>query len=314
MLAIALAGIVAACGSDDAADTSASPATPDSTVCSPQVEPGVVRESATVDGTERTWQLAMPDGEAFGIIVDLHGTGGTIDVQDAITRLSEEGTERGYVVITPQAEENPARWTVPGIPGPDDVAFVEFLLDDVREKTCATGPAFATGKSSGAAMVTQLACETELFAAVAPVAGINLYRRCPTGSPISVLTFHGTEDTWVPFEGPDGWEEVEAETDTFFIGDPAASVEAFARRADCEEEPTTTEIGTDTTLLEWECRDGREIVSYQFEGAGHTHPGELARAAYKELGVEGIGENSITVEGTEVMLDFFDRTRAALGG
>ena len=280
------------------------------TRCSDSLEPGVVEESGEFDGRLRSWRLAVPS-DPVGIIFSFHGTGGSIEAQDAITNLSAEGTARGYVVVTPQGLEAPERWTVPGIPGPDDISFVSDLLAQVRQRGCIDGPAFATGHSSGASMSTQLACETDLFTGVAPVAGVSLYRRCPTGQPISVLSYHGTEDNWVPYEGPDGWEEDEANDEGYFIGDPVSSMASFAERAGCDPDPSSEPLGDDTTVLVWSCPDGHRVEFYTVEGAGHSHPGQHARDTYRSLGnLSRVEKTTATFDGTAVMLDFFDSVRS----
>jgi len=280
------------------------------TDCDSAFATGVTQVEGTVSGADRSWQVAVPSDDPVGLIIDLHGTGGTIEAQDTLTRLSVEGAARGYVVVTPQGLENPARWTVPGIPGPDDVGFISELVADVRTEVCIDGPVFATGKSSGAAMATQLACETDLFTGIAPVAGINLYRRCPEGQPVSVLTFHGTEDGWVPYEGPDGWEQVEQMPDTFFIGDTAAAVAAFLERGNCDDASGDREIGSDTSVKQWSCPNGHRVAFYTIEGGGHTHPGAHARQVYEDAGlVDSVGHTTDSFDGTDVMLDFFDSVR-----
>jgi polyhydroxybutyrate depolymerase len=290
--------------------TTEAPSTTEAPGCTSSLAAGVTQEAGTVADVDRTWQLAVPTDHPVGLIVDLHGTGGTIESQDTITRLSDEGTARGYVVVTPQGLEIPARWTVPGIPGPDDVAFITELVTGIADVGCLDGPMFVTGKSSGAAMTSQLACESNLFTGAAPIGGIALYRRCPEGEPVSVITFHGTEDAWVPYEGPEGWEEVELMAETFFIGDTAETVAAFASRAGCDDATSIAELGEDTTLEEWSCPDGHRVAFYTIEGGGHTHPGAHARQVYEDAElVDSVGHTTDTFDGTEVILDFFDSVR-----
>ena len=279
--------------------------------CEPTLTPGIHQEEGRMGEEVRRWQVSVPADVPRGVIFDFHGTSGTIEFQDATTRLSSDGARRGYVVVTPQGERNPARWTVPAIPGPDDVLFVTELLAYVRDRVCVGGPAFATGRSSGAAMSTQLACETDLFLGIAPVAGIGLYRRCPTGDPVSVLTYHGTEDEWVPLEGRPGWEEDEAIPRRFFVGSAEMGVLAFVERNDCGE-PDIETIGTDTTAQWWSCEGGHRVGFLVIEGHGHGHPGDRARQAVEKYGrTESLGPTTSSFDGTLVLLDFFDDVLAA---
>jgi polyhydroxybutyrate depolymerase len=52
---------------------------------------------------------------------------------------------------------------------------------------------YVTGMSNGAMMALRLGCQTDTFAAIAPVAG-TLLSDCSGARPTSVLQIHGTAD------------------------------------------------------------------------------------------------------------------------
>lgn len=291
--------LAAACGSSDG--ESAEPG------CEPGLPAGVEQRTIEHEGVDREYQVAVPEGAPRGIIFDFHGAGGSIADQDEVTRLSSAGPARGFIVVTPQGLGNPARWTVPGLPGPDDVALVEAIDASVRAEGCVEGPTIATGISAGASMSVQLACTSDLVSIIAPVAGISLYRRCPTGPPVATITYHGTDDQFVPYEGPDGWEETEQQPDTYVIGDVRASVASFAERAGCSTATTDRSLGDDTTITAYDCPDV-PVELYTIRGGGHTHPGEHALGVYLAEGLTtSLGPTTTTFDGTDEMLDFFDR-------
>ena len=64
---------------------------------------------------------------------------------------------------------------------------------------------YAAGMSNGAMMSYRLACErADRFAAIGPVAGLmaeKLAASCAPSQPVAVLSFVGTEDPLVPFQG-----------------------------------------------------------------------------------------------------------------
>ena len=62
---------------------------------------------------------------------------------------------------------------------------------------------YATGMSNGAMMALRLGCQTNTFAAIAPVAG-TLMTDCSHAQPTSVLQIHGTADDRVPYNGGPG--------------------------------------------------------------------------------------------------------------
>jgi polyhydroxybutyrate depolymerase len=172
----------------------------------------VLDATITVGDLDRAYRLHLPRGytgsEQVPLVLLLHGTGGTIDGFEEYTRFTDAAVARGYAVATPQGVGDPqggvpAHWTVPGFPGPDDVAFVESLVREVAASSCIDlRRVYATGLSSGGAFSAYLGCQSTMFAALAPVAGANLVRPC-AGPPVSVLAIHGTADPYVDYDGLD---------------------------------------------------------------------------------------------------------------
>src|SRR5690606_31858506 len=77
-------------------------------------------------------------------------------------------------------------------------------VEQVQQQVCVDPDRiYATGMSNGGHMSHRLACEAaDVFAAVAPVAGsMTVTGNCTPAEPISVLHFHGTSDSIVPYDG-----------------------------------------------------------------------------------------------------------------
>lgn len=246
--------------------------------CTPTYAAGVGEVSVDRTDGRRTYVVHRPDvgDRRLPLVVDLHGTTATSELQEATSRLGTTGIEtRGWITVTPQAIGPVSAWSVPGaVPG-DDLDFVEEIVVDLVEHACADpGRVFATGFSSGAAMSTWLGCESTLFAGVAPVAGVNLARVCEDAPPVSLLAFHGTGDNVVPMEGLDGWDgDRFDDLRLFYRGDAWATVESWARRNECESEPTVSEIPPLSTRYEWsDCDAGTTVTFVVTEGAGHVWP------------------------------------------
>ena len=85
----------------------------------------------------------------------------------------------------------------------DDVGFVAAMLDELEARFCVdTDRVFACRLSNGGFISHRLACElSERIAAIAPVAGTNVTSPCAPSQPVSVIHFHGTADTLVPYNG-----------------------------------------------------------------------------------------------------------------
>ncbi|HZA00260.1 MAG TPA: PHB depolymerase family esterase [Acidimicrobiales bacterium] len=292
------------------------------------VEAGRAPQILTVDGLEREYVVHVPpahDGtEAAPLILSLHGFGGDIAGQDASTGLPSAAGARGYIVVTPQGAPLDVPDDVPGaaeaaafegvtfwnffgsdpgevvvngtaVPlgdiGADDVAFVDALLDRLLDEHCIDPDrVFATGMSNGAGMSTTLGCELgDRFAAIAPVAGVNLGGACPGDDPVSVLAIHGDADAVAGYEGNAlmGFE----------LGNPSVPdrMSAWAARDGCDAPPRTERSTRGLVVTRWSgCADGTEVELWTLAGGTHEWPR-----------TEG-PSNRAGIDATEVVLDFFD--------
>ncbi len=272
--------------------------------CAPTSAVGT-RSIDTPDG-ERSYVVSGPTEVVRGVVVDFHGTGGTPASEDAFTRLSTLGPGAGLLVIQPQGLGTPTRWTVPGISGPDDQAFVASMLDIVRTEQCLAEdiPVFATGISAGAGMSMALACAGSVTAA-APVAGAALVRRCPEGDPVGILSFHGTTDQAVPYDGVPGWEDAEQRPRGFFVGAVEPVLASFAARNGCSAEIDDEVLGPMTTERRWRnCPADAPVRLVRVEGGGHNLPG--TQPLIDSLGVnDQIGPSTAEIDAAAMIVEFF---------
>src|SRR6202034_351926 len=124
----------------------------------------------------------------------------------------------------------------------DDVAFIGKVLDDlatvvkVDEKRV-----YACGMSNGAMMCYRLAAElSDRIAAIAPVAGTIAIDESTPKRPVPVLHFHGTTDTFVPFERTRG--KTPASMKPKGVED---SIKTWVNLNGCDEKPKTDVISKD---------------------------------------------------------------------
>ncbi len=87
--------------------------------------------------------------------------------------------------------------------GVDDGAYVRAVYDTISSRYSVDAQrVYATGFSLGAMLTYRLACEmTDLFAAVAPVAGTLDQPTCIPSGPLALLHIHGAQDVRVPLNG-----------------------------------------------------------------------------------------------------------------
>lgn len=169
---------------------------------------------------KRPYRMVVParlDGgqDAFPLVVLLHGYGETAIQQDRYFHMSELAHAKGFLLATPNGTPNLLNlrsWNatdaccdvMPGR-GPDDVAYLTAILDDVAQKhRVDSSRVFIVGHSNGGFMAHRMACErSDRIAGIVSLAGSNWAdaNRCKPSQPIAVLEVHGTADKVVPFEG-----------------------------------------------------------------------------------------------------------------
>jgi polyhydroxybutyrate depolymerase len=226
-----------------------------------------------VGGQSRTYRAYRPAGltHLAPLVVMLHGGLGSAWLAENAYGWDREADAHGFVVIYPNALGQ--AWNVGGgccgvAAGArvDDVGFVDKAITDLRAQVSIDPKRmYATGMSNGAMLAYRLACDTDTFAAIAPVAGTML-GDCPNPAPISVMHVHGTADTTVPYDGQSG-AAVAA-----FTGVSIPDLVARWRGVDRCGGPVLHTTGT-VTVAEAGCTNNATVELVTIEGGGHAWPG-----------------------------------------
>jgi polyhydroxybutyrate depolymerase len=237
------------------------------------------------DGIERTYVLHVPtshDGtQAVALVLDFHGGGGNASTQMKTSKFSDLADEKGFIVAYPNGtgrhEDKLLTWNggtccAYAVTNQiDDVGFVRALITEVESKyKIDANRVYATGLSNGGIFSYRLACDaSDLFAAVAPVAGTQNYLRCDPSQPVSIIHFHGTDDSHVGYNGGAGPDSL--------VDVPFASVKDsidFWLNADqCDTTPqkeSFDDIRHDTYS---NCANGTAVELYTIIGGKHAWPG-----------------------------------------
>lgn len=251
--------------------------------------PGDYVETIQREEGERSFRIHAPvgyDGTAnLPVIFNFHGQFRTALEQDIYSGLPAVADEHGFFVVSP--EGGLAQWNIVGVyaeDGIDDVGAVAEILDRVESEFCIDPQrVFATGLSNGAEMAAQVGCfMSDRFAGVAPVAGIE-FQDC-TGSPVAVITFHGTDDYNVPYDPIPG------------------IVAAWVSYNGCPVTPESDRIGESVLREAYFGCEGQPVVFYTIEGGGHTWPG-----AEDDAG--GVGVTNHEINASELIWEFFKNVR-----
>ena len=149
---------------------------------------------------------------------------------------------------------------------------------------------------------SRLAAElSDRIAAIAPVAGTIAIEDSKPGRPVSVIHFHGTKDSIVPFEMAKG------KSPPFMkLKGVEDSVQTWVKLNGCDGKPTSDNLATDGDDLKVSRRtygngkDGAEVVLVTIEEGGHTWPGQKPPVGF-------IGKSTSKFSANDLMLEFFQR-------
>jgi polyhydroxybutyrate depolymerase len=177
--------------------------------------PGVHTRELSWSNERRSYLLYVPatytSEHPAPVVLNFHGNRSRAADQVALSRMNAAADAAGFVVIYPEGV-GVMRWhsfnagaccAVALERHEDDVGFAMAVVDDVGKLLRVdSAHVFATGMSNGAMMAYRLACERpDRIAAIAPVAGVLVFRGCNPARPVPVLHFHGTADRFVPYDG-----------------------------------------------------------------------------------------------------------------
>jgi polyhydroxybutyrate depolymerase len=259
----------------------------------------------------RTFRLYRPPGlsGAAPMVVMLHGGFGNGAQAERSYHWDNAADGGHFVVAYPDGLHR--AWNAgtccgqPQKAGVDDVGFITAMVAAVEQQIpIDAARVFVTGMSNGAMMALRLGCETELFAAVAPVAG-TLMTDCSHGRPTSVLQIHGTADDRVPYNGGPG-KAFAANGRPRVDGPSVPSVNATWRSIDNCAPPATFTAGPVTTETA-SCPQGREVEMISVADAGHQWPGGTRSPLADK--VVGMPAPSTALDATDTIWQFFARHR-----
>lgn len=233
------------------------------------------------------------------VVLNFHGLTSNGWQQNLLSKMKAKSDKEGFIVVHPQGIGLPTSWNAgtccPGSTtlGVDDVGFVRKMLDELEKRLCVDRRRiYATGMSNGGFLSHRLACELSTrLAAIAPVAGSLVYKKCNPARPVPVIAFHGTKDSIVPIGGSKISGAIAFKD----------SIGFWVKRNGCNPKPTTFYKKGDTTCEQFKgCRQGADVIGCISQGAGHTWPGGTPIPA---------GKTSTSISATDQMWLFFQRHR-----
>ncbi len=167
-------------------------------------------------GETRTYVMHVPASYTgktrVPLVIDMHGANNGPQQEIGGSGWLQKGDAVGFVTIFPQAPGgswNAGTCCAPNGAPPlqtstaDDVGFIRAVVNKTAQDGCIDlKRVYAVGLSNGGLMSYRLACmATDLFAGIAPVSGASVTTPCTPSRPITVVSFRGTMDATVPYNG-----------------------------------------------------------------------------------------------------------------
>ena len=262
---------------------------------------GTAQHSIASGGKNRTYLLSLPSAATgrVPLVFDFPGLGETAKEEAAYSHLSDMAAQRGWIGVTPQASGTVPTWTIPPLPGPDDVKFIDDLLQSLVGLGCVDPHrVYVAGISNGASFAGVLGCQRAAdFAGAAMVAGINAYAICADQAPLPVIGFNGTADPIVPYNGGRIFGGADQQGGGI-VPKATDALAGWAVRNHCPGDANTSNPAADVQLLSYtQCQKASEL--YSLVGGGHTWPGA------QPVADKVLGPTNTSVSATQLILDFF---------
>ena len=242
------------------------------------------------------------------LVITLHGGALWPAVQKDISQWNRLADSHGFIVVYPAGlrlhDTGPRGWRVTS-PGPGlakDVRFISDLIDHLG-KSYNVDPTriYANGLSIGGGMTFALSCTLpDRIAAAGFVAAARFlpWSWCTDPRPVPMISFHGTGEEIVPYEGGTSW----VANGSF----PNVSewTARWARRNRCKSDAVESTVAADVTRRSYpDCADDADVVLFTVHGGGHTWPGSEPMADWF------LGPTSQSIDATDQMWAFFQEHR-----
>jgi len=276
--------------------------------------PGDHTRTLMVGELNRTYLVHVPKNfdakKPTPVVLALHGAAMNGPMMATFCGMNDKSEAAGFIVVYPSGTGTGPflTWNAGGLPRSmankaDDVAFIGKLLDDLATVTNVDAKrVYVCGMSNGAMMSYRLAAElSDRIAAIAPVAGTVTVTDPKPKRPVPVIHFHGTKDTFVPFDKPK-----DKAPQFMKLKSVDESIQLWVKLNGCDEKPKTEVLSKDgdemkvTRATYSGGKDSAEVVLVTIEDGGHTWPGQKPPVGF-------IGKSAMNISANDLIWEFFQK-------
>jgi len=268
-------------------------------------------------GIKRYYIYVVPaayDGKsAIPVVFVFHGAGNDGALLERTLGFTELQNQKCFLAVYPNGIDkvwNGGRMPPASLASAmsDDVGFISALIDALGSKfNIDPKRIYATGSSNGAAFCDTLAVRlSDRIAAIGPVngdLGPSIVEKYHPKHPVSVISFNGTDDPFVPFAGnadPSYRQLSTPDTIAFWVKMDGCNAEAVVT----EIPKATPDDGSAVKRFEFKNgRDNTEVVAYIIARGGHTWPGYHTDPVWAKTA----GKTAMSVNATKAIWDFFEK-------
>ncbi len=274
--------------------------------------------SFSFGGMERFYKVHVPSSykssTSMPLLFVLHGGGGDMEIQatDKYYKQISKSESEGFIAVFPNGSSQfksgkLATWNAGNCCGQgrdknvDDVGFIREVFKKVSAQlNVDSQKVYAAGMSNGGMMSYRLACEaSDIFKAIAAVAGTDNTKECHPKKPISILHIHAQDDDHVLFNGGAGAEAFKDKTQvTDFVSVPK-TVEKWVGLESCEAKPTRVLEKSGAYCERYKCKASSVQLCVTDTGKHSWPGGEKPRSL-----IVG-GSPSKAISANDVMWEFF---------
>lgn len=292
------------------------------------ISPGDHDFTIRVGEIERHYTVHVPpryDSRApAALVVMLHGGGGTSKAAAFETGWGAKADEAGFLAVFPDAmsrdpsqpssfARNPQLWNdgsdrfYPGQNPPDDVGFLQAMLDEIFERfKVDERRVFFTGFSNGASMTFRVGVElSNRIVAIAPVAGACWLEKPTLKRAVSMCYMTGAADPLNLIEG--GVPKLATGASDRIRAKPKPpvreSIQKWSNALGCPFKPAEASDLNGIRIETWgPGLGGAEVVYVTVEGLGHTWAGGKSL-----LPETMVGKRSDRLKATDFIWEFFQK-------